>query len=296
MLSRALFFSDVSIPPPNGFPTLTSTDAVRTVLGSPGYRLELTEPSESGGSLSHDGASVTASLAWSPGDPAQGIPAGYPFLVLNLDLAVPKPMKVSPPLKDRFGLGQIAFLAHLGGTVTETAQIDLRKGATRTSIRRALDAFWTQGQAFAKAQGTPYVAARPFDPAKTTLEDSLVLDVADDVSFRRAVATWGWSEPEHAGYASQGWIVPIRISDRTLYLRQTVVGLSGLPQSVEIARYDDRPAKRVSWDAQGSSNVPTVIYLPDGMYPATTVETLDLTKGVTLGELRRRIAAFAARS
>lgn len=299
MLHSLFCLATITLPPPDGLPAFTSPEQVVKALRPLGYEFIPAVPGQGLGKLTHAGTTIGAGLALTAGDRANGVPDTYQFISLYLEMAVPNVVPTGYPwipTKLRAGTVPPEFVSHLGGTVTESAQIDLAKGVTRTEIRKALDEFWAKGKAFAKAHGGAFVPAPAFDPKTTKLGDELTIDRADEVSIQRAILAWGWNLPTTPGYTSQGWLLPVETGGRTMWLRQRVEGMNALPRVVDVMRFDPKPTTENLWAARKSEKdpMPTVVYKDDGTHLLTPTGSIDLAKGVTLGELRRRIVAFAA--
>ncbi len=193
------------------------------------------------------------------------------------------------------GKGGPAFEFHLGGTATETLTLSFRDGATRKGLKAALDRFFEEGRAAAREWGAAYVAVPKPDVRRYRFDDATRLDRPDQTSLRRVVKAWGWEDPKVPPYASQAWLFPIRVGGKRLFLRGPVVGDRPELTNVEVARYDDLPAVGNPWSDRlpGDPILPTVIYLPDGLHQAVAVRKIGLRPGLSLGDLRREIEAFA---
>ncbi|GEM_PF-4282918 len=276
----------------------TSLAAFEKVMAEAGYPVVREGKDGAAYGLTHGKVRAWIGMARTVGDDTKGTKDTYPFFELRVEFAVPKgtdPATVDARARLAGKDGGPRFESHLGDTVSESARVSFSDGLTRKALFETLERFFVEGEAVARALGADYVALPSPNLRRYRLADATRLDRADVVSLRRATRSWGWEDPKTPGYASQGWLFPIQVGGKRLFLRQTVV--DGTPQtaSIDVARYDDRPAVGDPWRDRltGAPILPAVVYEADGPHSAVAVQAIPLAFGVPLGELRRRIERFA---
>ena len=285
--------------PDDALPTFHTALEVAKTLGSLGYPYKSTGENSATGEISKGAAVVWVSVVRTVGDSANGVPDTYPIITLQIEMAAPRAISTEPIdafHNVHFQKSAVAFTPHLGGTITETETIVFSSLKTRKELKAALDGFFEEGNAFAKAFGIRFAAWAPVPDERMRFDDGLKLDRADQKSLERATASWGWKASLPFGYASQGWMFPMTVRGKSIWLRQATAGTDALPRAIEVVRYSNEPAPDDWWQkAQATGEtMPSAIYSDGAAHTVASKASIDLTKGVSLGELRRRIAEFAS--
>jgi hypothetical protein len=268
---------------------------VAKLLSSMGYSFKATGEKSVSGDISQGKAIASVSMARTVGDPAKGTKDTIPFIDLDIEFAARKPISFEDAdawTKAHSSKSGVTFTPHLGDTVTESLQINLQK-ITLKDLKLTLADFFTVGKSFANAWGTDFVALKASDE-KRIYDDKIVLDRADYISFERVTTSWGWKSDQLFGYVTQGWIFPIKVNGKMLWIRQATKGVDALPTAIEIVRYADTVAPADFWKkAQAAGDLmPSAMYDDRGTHVAEARVSIDLSKGVSLGEIRRKVAAF----
>lgn len=280
-----------------GAASLTPGQVV-SLFGQAGYPLTKLAPDKTMGEVVRGKARVWVGMAMTREEVASRTSTRVSGLEFRMEFATPR--RIDDAASERWTAAQagkwpLTFSPHLGNTVTETLSVTEAGGFTPARIKAWVDAFLGVGQRYAKAFRASY-AAIPFEgKAAKGFPASARLFRADRVSFRRAIRAWGWAVDPIPGYASQGWMQPILVSGTPLWIRQATRGTKPLDRNIEIVRYDDAVAPPDAWSkAQAAGEeMPSLIYDGEGAHMAADRHPIDLSGGVSLGELRRRIEAFA---
>ena len=188
------------------------------------------------------------------------------------------------------------FVPHLGQSVTISRGIEMGEGATKESVVASLGHLWVDATSYARSQDTRPYAMGKVDWSRYRFDERLAIDRADEVSLFRLTESWGWTfRPKGPGGSSDGeWLIWTTIDDREVHLSEGfndgpdptsfVVSSSFiLPQSTDPE----------TWAARWEKSQPEFVFFASKDRRAGVRMSIDLSKGVTLGDLRHRIQAFA---
>ena len=298
MLPAVALILAFGIPPDDAFPAFDSPKAVARAVRSLGY--DYVPEGEQGveGRLTRDGVAAKTWIASANVSTGGTLKTTLFWLTLRLEIGVSREIgraemaawKAAHPSENG-----PTFEAHLGRTATETLSLSLTKTADRGDWRGAIEGFFRKGVLFGEAHGGEFRVAPEFDAAKTPLDDALRLDRADQTSLMRAADGWGWKEQPPIAYSARGWFVRYNVAGHDL----------GFALHVDEEKPDERKLDAIRFSRQGSSgdevwenrrkegsSLPIVL-MGDKWYATASHITLDLTNGLPLAEIRRRVEAFA---
>lgn len=251
-----------------------------------GYTLKDHRPDQTWGQIAKNGADVSFSMMTGPSQSVIG---------LTLSIEIPVRDDLAPTLASS-GFGpttrfpETLFYRHLGKTGTVTKWIELTDG---DSLRKGLDEFWHDGEAFAKEAHGRFEKAPVVDFEKKKFSDKVVLRVADSVSLERVTRSWGWTWKQGWGGSGPTWAFPNTVDGALVWLGGvTDPQLAGravqistaisIPKTTNPQFWVEKTQESVDWAGiSASSNDRVNFYAP-----------IDLRKGVSLGDLRRRIQEF----
>jgi hypothetical protein len=218
-------------------------------------------------------------------------------LVLKIEIPVGRDVplhEANQPFGSFVPSSEPHVMPHLGRTVTIVHHIDLLHDFSHGALREKFDKFWQFGAAYARYQGGKFVAAPTVDWSKVKLSDSLIIDYPDYVSFARATASWGLKSSSKTPYPPD---YPSLSFDFDGVAVQTTIGSLGnkagdhcfdlsstirLPQSVNALDWVLRVRTQNRW-AQLTPNATSSV----GVW-----QKIDVSKGVTLGDFRKRMTTF----
>jgi hypothetical protein len=276
---------------------ITPADVARLVE-SIGYPFDEIGNRTGSGTITRRGAKVLVGTATStkPED------AGPQRRVVGLQLQIEIPVGVDVPLSkanrpfSSFAVSDsLHLIPHLGRTVTLIQDIDLEAGFEENRIRAAFDKFWRDGAAYAQEHGGKYVQAPARDWSKARFPDSYVLDRADQISFQRAAAAWGFKRQSQFGYPFHfdaayydlnGVMLSVFVGPlgnephNGGYIFSSTVKLS---DSIDAKMWSEAQKERVKWAE----------FWPQHRNMVEVSTKVDMAKGVNLGDLRRRAVTFA---
>lgn len=270
-----------------------------TLLVSLGYALKAEGDERDRGTLTRDAATVDLSINQEPVSEEEGAPRTVTGLSLRIELEFPQeiPFDLRQIGADgRFIEAPVRFIAHLGRTVSASGSVDLKGRPTRGRVRRDLQRFWTTVADYAVSHGGRFVAAKERDWRRERISDAALLTVPDRTSLERATDSWGWHWPGDWFMSGPIWCFPIQVEGREIRISPDIsrkpkesqavllVAWATLPSNVDAMRWVEREGRRFPWADLSHSN-------GNGL---TALHSIDLGKGLPVGDLRRRIADFAA--
>lgn len=300
VLPTMAIFLSLGIPPGGTPIVFTSVEKVATTLRSLGHGFTPEGATGTQGTLTRGEASCTVwiSKVIVDGD----APERYtlPWLTFTVEFAAPRRIpSAKVPAWTALHLPRSAstFASHLGGTATASLNVDVQKGIARDDLRGLIEGFFRDGEAFARAQGGEFRPAPPFDPARSGLNDDTRVDAADYLTFDRVAAVCGWTPLPATAYQSYGWLKRYTVAGQPIGLAGHVEKGKTDPNRVDAIRFTKEGILRgtaLPIDGPDAVSRP-VILLGDGWHVPASRITLDLTNGLPLGEIRRRVEAFAKR-
>ena len=304
------------------FPTATPT-AVINGLRHLGYRFEATEGARNKGDLSLDYPFVPNGFQGIEGRLSRngasfyawmrvggtGKEGNLPRRVWNIDLRIELdfPKELSNELDEnalrRNGLDlNIIAIPHLGRTATVSNTLVLSDGSAYASpswrcVKADLDRLWRVGASFAARHGARFVQADDRDWSRVRLSDALVQRYADEVSLRRATASWGWT-PSHPVVRSPEapWDFRVRTSGTSVRLGLVFEGAFPVTK-VYVGNVVDLPRGVVAerWVKIAADDLEKAELERPGWVRLYVGRTLDLRRGAALADLKRRIEGVAGK-
>lgn len=210
-------------------------------------------------------------------------------------------------VRSTVGRRSFAAGANLGPTVDLRESVRIADGSTPADLEASLDGFFDAAEAVAKHVGGGAVAVPRLN---WNLPEGTVAHTASLPSLERAFGPWRWLVGRReAAVANGGWAESLRVGGRQVWMRSANVDGRSSETAFEVVALDPKDAgtpvafrEQVPGDPRtrmaGSDYAahPEDIVIQNRWHAPTARITLDLAAGMALGEIRRRIEAFAQAS
>lgn len=251
------------------------------------------------GKLTHDGATVDVGAVYS-----SGFDKGAPYnnadgLSFSIELAFPQEVRSVDPSRNPeivYMDGPATFSPHLGRTVSVSGDIMFKDCPTRGSLRRALGAFWKATADYARHRGGRFAAASKTDWTKVRFPDGYVLACPDVTSVGRALDSWGFFDHQAGFVWGRGWRLPLKVHGVSAMISGDFNWGDSYGRKLTLSADVERPPKiglKHRLKTEGKRHAGADFSWSYGN-DLVRHQDIRLERGVSLGDLRRRIESFAA--
>ncbi|RYG27149.1 hypothetical protein EON82_00385 [bacterium] len=190
----------------------------------------------------------------------------------------------------------ISAVPHLGRTAELKMSVPVNSSTTAVALRKAIERFGKEGATYAAENGGEFTNAPDTDWTRYRFVDALTIDPADKVSLKRLFASWGFKAMEPSEASNE--------------LRGDRVGVGGTVVSIEAgSHFAEKPQQTVqlsalvsppqgedpfTWAVSHGHAMDWLRELPSLKGAAEFRQTIVLSGGLPIGELRAKIVNFAA--
>lgn len=196
--------------------------------------------------------------------------------------------------------------ANLGPTVDAMAMGELAPELSPEDVKARLDGVFDALDAVAAHVGGSAPKAPRAEWRDARFPDATVLRIASLESLRRAFRSWGWLERPGTPFAPGGWAQGLTVEGKRVYARSVpqdghpsdtafeVVAIDPKGPGVASPVEESSPGQRVF--GRDAKDHPGELMIGTDWHKPAAETTIDLVSSLTLGEMRRRIEAFAKAS
>lgn len=187
-------------------------------------------------------------------------------------------------------------ISHLGRTATVEKHVEFAEPLSLDRVRADFDDFWHTAETYAQAHAGTFAPNAEPPSVAPTLSDRLVLDKADPVSLERATGAWGWTWRKDPARSGAGWVFPIDLDGRLVWVSENLNGSFPLRTSFrlssQVASSGGSPAASTEGKSENLDGK-VVVSDVDGRTAYARCE-IDLSRGMSLADTRKRFEAYAA--